>query len=106
MMEKHFCKLKTNNSNFCPTDMILFGGLIPWAGYLALKKAEFLKISLFRSLCKPGSAGQAYVGVHNTILNPDENGIGEIATKSRNVFMGYHRDEVKTKEAFEDGWFK
>ena len=57
-------------------------------------------------LCKPGSAGQAYVGVHNTILNPDENGIGEIATKSRNVFMGYHRDEVKTKEAFEDGWFK
>ena len=20
--------------------------------------------------------------------------------------MGYHRDEVKTKEAFEDGWFK
>jgi long-chain-fatty-acid--CoA ligase ACSBG len=57
-------------------------------------------------LCKPGSAGQAYVGVHNTILNPDENGIGEIATKSRNVFMGYHRDEVKTKEAVEDGWFK
>jgi acyl-CoA synthetase (AMP-forming)/AMP-acid ligase II len=57
-------------------------------------------------LCKPGSAGQAYVGVHNTILNPDENGIGEIATNSRNVFMGYHRDEVKTKEAFEDGWFK
>ena len=35
------------------------------------------------------------------ILNPNEDGIGEIATRSRNVFMGYHKDEAKTKEAFQ-----
>ena len=63
-------------------------------------------ITSIGNLCKPGSAGQAYLGVHNTILNPDEDGVGEIATKSRNVFMGYHKDEIRTKEAFQDGWFK
>ena len=56
--------------------------------------------------CLPGSVGQSYTGVNNRILDPDSQGIGEIATKSRNVFMGYHKDETKTKEAFEDGWFK
>ena len=34
----------------------------------------------------------------NTILNPDHEGHGEVATKSRNVFMGYHKEENKTKE--------
>ena len=51
--------------------------------------------------------GKPLDGVYNKILNPDEKGFGEIATRSRNVFMGYHNDEVKTKEAFDpDGWFK
>ena len=41
------------------------------------------------------------------ILNPGSDGVGEICTSSRNVFMGYHNDETKTKEAFEDGhWFR
>ena len=56
--------------------------------------------------CRPGSVGQNYIGVNNRILNPDSNGIGEIATKSRNVFMGYHKNEIKTKEVFVNGWFK
>ena len=55
---------------------------------------------------KPGSLGVSYRGVHNKIINPDSNGIGEIAVRSRNVFMGYHKDEAKTKEAFQDGWFR
>ena len=54
---------------------------------------------------KPGSVGLSYWGVTNTILNPDHEGHGEVATKSRNVFMGYHKEEAKTKEVFEDGWY-
>ena len=58
-------------------------------------------------MCRPGSVGKPLDGVYNKILNPDENGFGEIATRSRNVFMGYHNDEEKTQEAFDpDGWFK
>lgn len=58
-------------------------------------------------LNKPGSEGKTYFGVSNRILNPNEEGCGEIATRSRNVFMGYQKDELKTKEAFdEDGWFR
>ena len=40
------------------------------------------------------------------ILDPDIDGCGEIAVGSRNVFMGYHNDQVRTEESFEDGWFK
>ena len=54
---------------------------------------------------KPGSVGLSYYGLNNTILNPDSEGCGEVATKSRNVFMGYHKEEAKTKEVFEDGWY-
>ena len=58
-------------------------------------------------MCRPGSVGKSLDGVYNKILNPDEKGFGEIATRSRNVFMGYHNDEEKTQEAFDpDGWFK
>ena len=58
------------------------------------------------SNCKPASTGRSYIGVNNTILNPDEDGIGEIGVRSRNVFMGYHKDPFRTKEAFQDGWFR
>ncbi len=41
------------------------------------------------------------------ILNPDENGMGEIAVKGDNVFLGYAKDEELTKSLFtEDGFFR
>ncbi len=56
---------------------------------------------------RPGTVGQSGTGAINTILDPDPNGVGEVACRSRNVFMGYHRDEQKTREAFtKDGWFR
>ncbi len=45
------------------------------------------------------------IGVGFQIMNPDKDGLGEIACRSRNIFMGYHKDEAKTKETFtEDNW--
>ena len=43
------------------------------------------------------------------LLDPDENGEGEVATFGRNVFMGYIWEEKKTKEALTDDgefWMK
>ena len=58
-------------------------------------------------LCKLGSSGLPFLGVTSKILNPDLDGIGEIATRSRNIFMGYHKDEMRTKEVFDsEGWYK
>ena len=53
---------------------------------------------------RPGTCGRPFKGVDVTILNPDANGNGEIVTCARNVFMGYNKDEAKTRETFtEDG---
>ncbi len=41
------------------------------------------------------------------ILDPNEEGIGEVCVKGPNVFMGYYKNEEATKATFtEDGWFK
>ena len=56
---------------------------------------------------KQGSVGLPIVGGHVKILNPDENGEGEISYKGPNVMMGYYNDEEATRAAFtEDGYFK
>ncbi len=55
---------------------------------------------------RPGSAGLALDNVELTILHKDKDGIGEIAAKGPNIMLGYYQNEEKTKDAFEDGWFK
>eukprot|EP00095_Tigriopus_kingsejongensis_P010542 maker-scaffold349_size200065-snap-gene-1.27 protein:Tk10542 transcript:maker-scaffold349_size200065-snap-gene-1.27-mRNA-1 annotation:"amp dependent ligase" len=57
--------------------------------------------------CKPGTVGKPYLGVRNSIQDPDSNGVGEISTRSRNVFMGYINEELQTIQTFTpEGWFK
>lgn len=56
---------------------------------------------------KTGSVGLPIIGGHVKILNPDENGEGEICYKGPNVMIGYYNDEAATKAAFtEDGYFR
>ncbi len=55
---------------------------------------------------KNDAAGLPLPGVKLKIVNPDENGIGEIYAKGDNVMLGYYKNKEKTEEAFEDGWFK
>ena len=55
---------------------------------------------------RPGSVGYPLDNVQIKILDPDAEGTGEIAAKGPNVMLGYYNDEEKTKETFEDGWFK
>lgn len=52
------------------------------------------------------STGTIYENIDVKIVNPDENGIGDIVVKGDNVFMGYLNDPEKTAAAFtEDGYF-
>ncbi|MGB5707703.1 MAG: class I adenylate-forming enzyme family protein [Arenicellales bacterium] len=51
------------------------------------------------------SVGRPIDQVEVKIVDPDENGNGEVWIKGPNVMIGYE-DDTQTSEAMEDGWFK
>ncbi len=56
---------------------------------------------------KKDSVGIPIVDEEVRILDPDDNGEGEIAVRGANVMLGYYEDEEATAAAFtEDGFFK
>ncbi|MEJ2568566.1 MAG: AMP-binding protein, partial [candidate division WOR-3 bacterium] len=52
------------------------------------------------------SVGLPLPGLDVKILNPGENGVGEIAVKGDSVFKGFWENEEATAEVFEGDWFK
>jgi len=55
---------------------------------------------------KDNAAGLPLPGVEIKIIDPDENGIGEIVGCGPNVMMGYYENEDATKEAIDsEGYF-
>ena len=62
--------------------------------------------------CKEGgklySCGKPLEGIMEVkILNPNEEGIGEIVTRGENTMQGYFKNPQATKEAFtKDGWLR
>lgn len=51
-------------------------------------------------------AGMALPGTQIKIFNPDEQGVGEICIKGRNVFMGYLNNAEATYEVMDsEGYF-
>ncbi|WP_335871363.1 o-succinylbenzoate--CoA ligase [Bacillus sp. 2205SS5-2] len=56
------------------------------------------------SLTKLGSAGKALFPCQLTILDPNEQGEGEIAVKGPNISSGYYRRLEATQDAFREGW--
>ena len=52
------------------------------------------------------SVGTLFEDVDAIVLEPDEEGFGELAIKGENIFKGYYGDEKATREAFnEEGYF-
>lgn len=55
---------------------------------------------------KYDSIGKPIPYVEAKIVNPDENGIGEICVKGPMVMLGYYKDPEATKAAFDyNGWY-
>ena len=52
-----------------------------------------------------GSVGTPLDNVQMRIIEPDANGVGEIAVKGPNVMLGYYEDEEATNKVLKDGWF-
>ena len=55
---------------------------------------------------KFGSAGKPLSCNEIKILDPDEEGVGEVLVRGKNVMKGYYEDPEATEEAFIDGWFR
>lgn len=55
---------------------------------------------------KFGSCGTPLECNEIKINNPDEEGIGEIYVRGKNVMKGYYKDPEATAEAFDGEWFK
>ena len=51
------------------------------------------------------TVGKPLAGVQVKIVNPDENGIGEIAVKGPMVMKGYYKNQAQTDKVIIDGWF-
>ncbi len=54
---------------------------------------------------KPGSIGFPLANLEVKIVEPDEEGIGEITVKGPSVMLGYYENEEATNKAMKDGWF-
>ncbi|NLU52660.1 MAG: long-chain fatty acid--CoA ligase [Clostridiaceae bacterium] len=54
---------------------------------------------------KIGTCGEPLPGVKLAVLNPDDNGYGELVVQGDNVMLGYWKDEEATREALKGGWF-
>jgi len=52
-----------------------------------------------------GSVGPPIDNVEIKIVNPDDDGIGEIAIKGDNVMQGYYRNPEQTAAVIKDGWY-
>ncbi len=54
---------------------------------------------------RPGSVGIPLPGVEVKIVNPNPDGVGEIAIRGANVMQGYYENPAATAEVMQDGWF-
>jgi len=55
---------------------------------------------------KAGSVGPPLPGVELKILNPNEEGLGEVVVRGPNVMQGYYKNPERTREVLdEEGWF-
>lgn len=53
---------------------------------------------------KIGSIGKAFPSIDAKILDPDEDGIGELVVKGPSIMIGYYNNEEATKETLEGEW--
>ena len=79
-------------------------GVIALQGYGLTETAPTVAAENHENM-RRGSVGKPIPGEQVKIVDPDENGIGEIAVCGKNVMLGYYRDEEKTAEVMQGDWF-
>ena len=80
-------------------------GLHLTEGYGLTEAAPVLTVSEGAPGAKMGTVGKNIPGVEIKILNPDDNGVGEVMARGQNVMLGYFNNPSASKQALaDDGW--
>ena len=81
-------------------------GIVSIQGYGLTETSPILTAETDK-IGRPGSVGLALPSLQMKIVDPNEDGVGEVYAKGPTIMLGYYDDKKKTKEAFdEDGYFK
>lgn len=74
-------------------------------GYGLTETAPILALNRLDNF-KDNAAGIPLPGVEIKINNPDNDDIGEIYAKGKNVMLGYYKNSKLTEDSFDNGWFR
>ena len=79
-----------------------------FAVYIGYGLTETSPISVMHSdfYHAPDDVGYPATGVQARILDPDEDGVGELCVKGPNVMLGYYKDPEETARVLKKGWFR
>ena len=83
-------------------DRFMEFGLTIYQGYGMTEASPVLSVNPHHK-SKRGTVGPEVQGVKLQIINPDENGIGEIVASSPSLMQGYYRNEAVTEQVIRDG---
>jgi len=78
-------------------------GIDTYQGY-GLTEASPVIASEHKTCTREGSIGKIFPSLEGKIVDPNEQGIGELAVKGPTVMLGYYQNEEATKETIVDGW--
>jgi long-chain acyl-CoA synthetase len=74
-------------------------------GYGLTETAPVLSVNLPWK-CRNASTGLPLPGIELKIIDPNSEGIGEIAVKGSNVMIGYYKNEEATRQVLQEGWLR
>ena len=74
-------------------------------GYGLTECAPLLSGNIYHKRSRLNTCGVTIPGVEVRILEPNENGDGEIIAKGENITQGYYNNPEATAEILKDGWF-
>ena len=83
-------------------DRFMEFGLTIYQGYGMTEASPVLSVNPHHK-SKRGTVGPEVQGVQLQIINPDEDGIGEIVASSPSLMQGYYRNEAVTEQVIRDG---
>jgi long-chain acyl-CoA synthetase len=74
-------------------------------GYGLTETAPVLSVNLPWK-CRNASTGLPLPGIDVKIVDPNPEGIGEIAVRGANVMIGYYKNEEATCQVLQEGWLR
>jgi len=78
-------------------------GVTMFQGYGMTENSPIIAVNKDRYF-KPASVGLPMPGTEIRIIDPDENGVGEIICKGDSVMIGYYDNPEETAKVLVDGW--